>query len=40
LDRVSKLYVTRDGSGNPKIAIVNHSPCATTGLCGDNAPNR
>lgn len=29
----------RDSKGNPKIKIVNHSPCAG-GLCGENAPNR
>jgi len=36
----TSFELTRDSSGNPKIAIVGHSPCATTGLCGDNAPNR
>jgi hypothetical protein len=32
--------LTRDSNGNAKIAIGDHSPCSTPGLCGENAPNR
>jgi hypothetical protein len=32
--------LTRDSSGNPKIALAGHSPCETPGLCGIGAPNR
>ena len=32
--------LTRDSQGNPKIEIVDHSPCETAGLCGEGAPNR
>ena len=32
--------LTRDSKGNPKIKVVGHSPCASAGLCGENAPNR
>jgi hypothetical protein len=32
--------LTYDSTGNAKLSIVNHSPCETPGLCGDNAPNR
>lgn len=32
--------LTRDSNGNPKIKIVDHSPCTSAGLCGENAPNR
>lgn len=27
-------------SGNPKITVVDNSPCATPALCGEGAPNR
>ena len=29
-----------DATGNAKLTRVDHSPCATPGLCGDGAPNR
>ena len=32
--------LTRDSRGNPKIKVVNYSPCETAGLCGEDAPNR
>jgi hypothetical protein len=32
--------LTRDSKGNPKIALADHSPCETPGLCGVGAPNR
>jgi hypothetical protein len=32
--------LTRDSSGNPKIALAGHWPCETPGLCGIGAPNR
>lgn len=32
--------LSRDSKGNAKIKVVSHSPCATPGLCGENAPNR
>jgi hypothetical protein len=32
--------LTRDSSGNPKIALAGHSTCETPGLCGVGAPNR
>jgi hypothetical protein len=32
--------LTRDSKGNPKVAVVANSPCATPGLCGLYAPNR
>jgi hypothetical protein len=32
--------LSRDSKGNPKVAEVAHSACATAGLCGLNAPNR
>lgn len=33
--------LSRDSKGNPKINIVEHSPCEdVAGLCGENAPNR
>jgi hypothetical protein len=36
----TSFKLSRDSRGNAKIAIVDHSDCATPGLCGDNAPNR
>lgn len=32
--------LTRPNNGNPKIAVVGNSPCASPGLCGVGAPNR
>jgi hypothetical protein len=32
--------LTYDNTGNAKITLVDHSACATPGLCGENAPNR
>lgn len=32
--------LSRDSSGNPKIDVVDHSPCESPGLCGEQAPNR
>jgi hypothetical protein len=33
--------VSRDSSGNPKLALTEHSPCdAGTGLCGEQTANR
>jgi hypothetical protein len=32
--------LSRDSRGNAKVDEVAHSPCATPGLCGVNAPNR
>lgn len=32
--------LTRESKGNPKITIVEYSPCESAGLCGDRAPNR
>lgn len=34
------FYLLRDSKGNPKIELVDHSPCDSPGLCGENAPNR
>jgi hypothetical protein len=35
-----KFQLTRESNGNPKINVVDHSPCDSIGLCGENAPNR
>lgn len=32
--------LTRDSKGNPKITIIEYSPCESAGLCGEKAPNR
>ena len=32
--------VRYDATGNAKLSLVDHSPCATPGLCGAGAPNR
>lgn len=34
------FQLTRESNGNPKIQVVDHSPCETPGLCGENIPNR
>jgi hypothetical protein len=34
-----KFKLLRDSTGNPKIELINHSPCSG-GLCGDDFPNR
>ena len=33
------FQLSRDSNGNPKIVIVDHSPCKG-GLCGEDLPNR
>jgi hypothetical protein len=35
-----KFTLTSDSSGNRKVTVIDHSPCGSPGLCGDNAPNR
>jgi hypothetical protein len=32
--------LTRDSKGNPKIALISHSPCNSPNLCGEGLPNR
>lgn len=32
--------LTRDSNGNPKIALVSHSPCSLPNMCGEALPNR
>ncbi len=34
------FYLRRFSNGNPKVEIINHSPCDSPGLCGEQAPNR
>ena len=35
-----KFRLYSDKKGNRKVEVTDHSPCATPGLCGVNAPNR
>ena len=35
-----KFDLRRDSNGNPKIQILDHSPCGGPGMCGELAPNR
>jgi hypothetical protein len=35
-----KFRLYREPNGNRKVDVLDHSPCSTSGLCGDNAPNR
>ena len=32
--------LSRDSNGNPKFALVSHSPCAPLNMCGEALPNR
>jgi hypothetical protein len=32
--------LSRDSRGNPKLQVVDRSPCESPGLCGEQAPNR
>jgi Lysyl oxidase len=32
--------LSRDSRGNPKIALVSHSPCSSATMCGEGLPNR
>jgi Lysyl oxidase len=35
-----KFTLTSDSSGNRKVTVIDHSPCESPGLCGEQAPNR
>jgi hypothetical protein len=35
-----KFQLYSDSKGNRKVEVIGNSPCATPGLCGENAPNR
>jgi hypothetical protein len=35
-----KFTLSGSGGGNRKLEVTAYSPCATAGLCGENAPNR
>ena len=32
--------LTRDSNGNPKIEVIDHSPCDSPGMCGEVSANR
>ena len=32
--------LSRDSNGNPKIRLLEYSPCDSAGLCGEQTPNR
>ena len=36
----ASFRLTRDSNGNPKIALIGHSPCGSPNLCGEALPNR
>jgi Lysyl oxidase len=36
----TSFRLTRDSKGNPKIAVISHSPCDSPGMCGQQATNR
>ena len=35
-----KFRITRQSQGNPKLDVIDRSPCETPALCGEGAPNR
>jgi Lysyl oxidase len=35
-----KFTLTSDSNGNRKVTVIDHSPCGSPGLCGEQAPNR
>jgi hypothetical protein len=35
-----KFRISRQSNGNPKLDVLDHSPCDSPGLCGEGAPNR
>ena len=35
-----KFTLTSDSNGNRKVTVIDHSPCESAGMCGENAPNR
>lgn len=36
----TKFRLTRDSKGNPKVTELDHSPCDSPGLCGEQSTNR
>ena len=36
----TSFKLSRDSKGNPKIALISHSPCPSPNMCGEGLPNR
>ena len=36
----TSFKLRRDSNGNPKITLIDHSPCESPGMCGELSANR